>query len=148
MTCHVSHLSSMPEATEIAGDGAHIHPYVLGVYSGEGDGTSGPWGRRGNSTAQRTARAGKSGLRRALRIAPHGREVCPSWRHCGGRLNNADCGVLRRFRHTPPPRQRQKWRSKWKTTRRQWRKGRKLFYPQLQTARQATQEITATDMEV
>jgi len=32
----------MPEVTEIAGGGAHIHPYTLGVYGGKGDGTAGP----------------------------------------------------------------------------------------------------------
>jgi hypothetical protein len=31
----------MPIATEIAGDGAHIYPYIVGRYSGEGNGKDG-----------------------------------------------------------------------------------------------------------
>jgi hypothetical protein len=44
-------LLSVLDATEIAGDGDHIHPYILCVYSGEEDGkyTVGPCGRRGDS---------------------------------------------------------------------------------------------------
>ena len=35
------------------------------------------------------------------------------------------------FPTNPAQRQRQTWRSKWRATRRQWRKGQKLYYPNL-----------------
>lgn len=38
MICYVSYSSRMPEATKIAGDGAHTHPYILRGYRGEGKG--------------------------------------------------------------------------------------------------------------